>query len=128
MMAVRWGVVSVIAIGLSEAASAQSLDGQYVGTGSGHTIGPKGNASCPGIDADVTVHGGKITGEARRTVVTNHIVKPETSSLRGDVLDDGRVTMRMWNRGFPGTLGNGELSATYTGNECEYQFKLKRAG
>jgi hypothetical protein len=120
-MAVRWGVVAVVAIGLSEPVSAQSLDGQYVGTGSGHTIGP-------GIDADVTVHGGKITGEARRTVVTNHIVKPETSSLRGDVSSDGTVTMRMWNRSFPGTLGNGELSATYTGNECEYQFTLRRAG
>jgi len=123
----NWVVLGVVAL-LAHPALAQSPDGRYVGPGRGENAGGQALQTCPDFDTEVTVSAGKISGEGRRTVLKNRTVSAERVPLSGEVSPDGKVTMRIWNRRFMGTLSGGQLVATFLSNECNYRFTLARAG
>ena len=124
----RWLMVSLLAIGLVPCAGAQSLDGRYVGEGTGLNFTGNGKTSCPPFDVQMTVQAGKISGEAKRTVIVNHVVKAETFAVSGEVTQEGAFKMRVGNWRMSGALRGGPLTATSKGTECEYRFELARAG
>jgi hypothetical protein len=124
----NWVVLGVVAFGLAQPASAQSQDGRYVGPGKGENAGGQSLVTCPDFDTEVTVSAGKIVGEGRRAVLVNRSVRSEKVPLTGEVSPDGKVTMRIWNLTFRGTLSAGQLTATFRSSECNYRFTLARAG
>jgi hypothetical protein len=124
----RWLVASLLAIGLVLPARAETADGRYAGTGAGLNLSGNGKTSCPPFDIQMTVRAGKISGEAKRTLITNHVVKPETLAVTGEVTPQGGVRMRVGNWRMSGTLAGSQLRGTSTGTGCEYRFELARAG